>query len=105
MQTREELREAVKNANWYYEFADGDEWHRGRETQRKIDEAVESLECPWDKSDLRRAVHGRVVEDFVQVGDDKFKHPAWGGSAVPLRRDDLISRHEARKIMSWLENE
>ena len=101
------LYERLKNFDWYYGYSDDHRvWKRGRANFDRLNLDLESLDCPFDIGDLRRAAYEQVDDLYKEHEDGRYYKPEvkvkWTNVAsTPL--DDMITRDKYNEILEWLE--
>lgn len=99
------LLEMLRNHDWYYHYSDDHRvWKRGQERHRNLMLTVESLECPHNLAELRRAVQEFVLEDFIEDEPGKwYRKSREYKNVAPTSRKELMHRADQVQIMAWIE--
>jgi hypothetical protein len=106
--TRQELFEALKHHDWFYAYSDDHRvWKRGAAKNVELGNALNTQNCPFRMQDIRKAVQGMIVEEYLVDTDGTFYKQEYrdkGWNMYQPRRDEMITASERDKIIAWFDD-
>ena len=97
------LMEQLRNHDWYHGYSDDHRvWQRGQANQKRLTALLADFQCPYKMSDLRKAVHGMVFEDFVEDDGFWYKEPRQP-YVSGVRQEELMFRADQVQVLAWIE--
>lgn len=105
MATRQELLIECKHHDWSHMYSDSQAvWHAGADHLNKMVAMHSVLECPHPLDDIRKALYGRILENYIEVNPGEYRDPTWKYKLIAsVKRSDLLTQAESDEIMAWFE--
>ena len=106
--TRINLRDHLRNHDWWYGMSDDHRyWRSGETSLASLRDKIKHLEPPWDLGTLKAWALGLLRERYNRPEDAKGQSSGWcyplEGNGAPVRSDALITSALASEISAWME--
>jgi len=100
--TRTDFAKLVKAHDWYFQYSNGNTYYKGVDSQKKVMDAYQALNCPLSIRSLQLWSYDAIREDMIEVDGKLYRPDTPQRSAYVIQEEATISRKDWDKVSSWL---